>query len=92
MLRGWKSEIVGITSNTRTNIRWHKLIETFLGKHTQIQLHANIQSARANLSIYHRDGSLLPLPGADHKFLQIYFMGDPLEIGQRSRFNTGIKR
>ena len=32
-----KSEIAGITSNTRTNIkfgtRWHKAIETFLGKY-----------------------------------------------------------
>ena len=26
--------------------------------------------------IYHRAGSLLPLPNADHKFLQIYFMGN----------------
>lgn len=26
--------------------------------------------------IYHRTGSLLPLPDADHEFLQIYFIGD----------------
>jgi len=43
--------------------------------------------------IYHRAGSLLPLPDADHKFLQIYFMGNADEqIDQRCRFNTGTKR
>ena len=43
--------------------------------------------------IYHRAGSLLPLPNADHKFLQIYFMGTTDEqIDQRCRFNTGTKR
>jgi len=43
--------------------------------------------------IYHRAGSLLPLPDADHKFLQIYFMGNTDEqIDHHSRFNTGIKR
>ena len=43
--------------------------------------------------IYHRAGSLLPLPDADHKFLQIYFMGNTDEqIDQRCRFNTNTKR
>ena len=35
--------------------------------------------------IYHRAGSLLPLPDADHKFLQVYFMGNTDEqTDQRS--------
>ncbi|XP_028967653.1 uncharacterized protein LOC114828293 [Galendromus occidentalis] len=43
--------------------------------------------------VYHRAGSLLPLPGADHQFLQIYFMGDTNEqIDQRRRFNSGTIR
>ena len=43
--------------------------------------------------IYHRAGSLLPLPDEDHQFLQIYFMGNTDEqIDQRCRFNTGTKR
>jgi hypothetical protein len=43
--------------------------------------------------IYHRAGSLLPLPNADQKFLQIYFIGNTDEqINQRCRFNTGTRR
>ena len=43
--------------------------------------------------IYHRAGSLLPLPDADHTFLQIYFMGNTDDqIDQRCKFNTGTKR
>ena len=72
MLSGWKSEIAEITSNTRTNIkfgiRWHKPIETFLGKYNYMP------TFKVQWQIYHRAGSLLQLPDADHKFLQIYFM------------------
>ncbi|XP_024874095.1 uncharacterized protein LOC112456045, partial [Temnothorax curvispinosus] len=40
--------------------------------------------------IYHRAGSLLPMPDADYKFLQIYFMGTSDEqVHQRCRFNSG---
>ncbi|CAG5115735.1 unnamed protein product, partial [Candidula unifasciata] len=43
--------------------------------------------------IYHRAGSLLPLPDADYKFLQIYFMGNiDQQINQRCRFNKGTQR
>lgn len=43
--------------------------------------------------IYHRTGSLLPMPDAEHKFLQIYFMGNTDDqIDQRCRYNTGTKR
>jgi len=43
--------------------------------------------------ISHSARSLLPLPNADHKFLQIYFMENTDErIDQRCRFNTGTKR
>lgn len=43
--------------------------------------------------LYHRIGSLLPLPDEDSKFLQIYFMGDDeKETNQRCSINQGMKR
>ncbi|XP_059160882.1 uncharacterized protein LOC131944344 [Physella acuta] len=43
--------------------------------------------------IYHRVGSLLPLEDADHKFLQIYFMGSPAEqVKKRCLFNTSTNQ
>lgn len=43
--------------------------------------------------MYHRAGSLLPVPDEDYKFLQIYFMGDANDqVDQRCRFNTGTRR
>jgi len=87
----WKSEIAGITSNTRTNIKFrirlHKPIEIFLGKYNYMPIF------KVPGQIYNRAGSLLPLPDADHQFLQIYFIGNTDEqINQRSKFNNGIKR
>ena len=43
---------------------WYQVAQANRNTSWQIQLHANIQSARGNL----------PLPDADHKFLQIYFI------------------
>lgn len=43
--------------------------------------------------IYHRIGSLLPLPGKDSKFLQIYFMGNnESEVNQRQTICRETKR
>lgn len=43
--------------------------------------------------IYHRIGSLLPLPDVESKFLQIYFIGDKeSEISQRCAVSQGTKR
>ena len=43
--------------------------------------------------IYHRVGSLLPVPDAEHKFLQIYFMGDDdVQVDQRCNAIPGTKR
>ncbi|GFU56507.1 helitron_like_N domain-containing protein [Trichonephila clavipes] len=43
--------------------------------------------------IYHHAGSLLPLPDADHKFLQIYFMANSDEqIEQHCHYNAGTRR
>lgn len=43
--------------------------------------------------IYHRAGSLLPLSNSQHKFLQIYFMGDEIEqINQRCSINSETRR
>ncbi|GFW42251.1 helitron_like_N domain-containing protein [Trichonephila clavipes] len=48
---------------------------------------------RVQGQIYHHAASLLPLPDADHKFLQIYFMANSDEqIEQRCHYNAGTRR
>ncbi|GFX05065.1 ATP-dependent DNA helicase [Trichonephila clavipes] len=48
---------------------------------------------RVQGQIYHHAGSLLPLPDADHKFLQIYFMANSDEqIEQHCHYNAGTRR
>ncbi|XP_055312023.1 uncharacterized protein LOC129574268 [Sitodiplosis mosellana] len=43
--------------------------------------------------IYHRAGSLLPSSDGEHKFLQIYFMGNEIEqVNQRCSISTGTRR
>lgn len=43
--------------------------------------------------IYHRAGSLLPLPDSDHQFLQLYFIGNSNdEVNQPCAINTNTKR
>lgn len=43
--------------------------------------------------IYHQAGSLLPYPDADHKFLQIYFIGDEnRELDQRCAIVLNTRR
>jgi hypothetical protein len=43
--------------------------------------------------IHHRTGSLQPLEDAQHKFIQIYFMGNMEEqLDQRQTINTAMKR
>ncbi|XP_054727316.1 uncharacterized protein LOC129236994 [Anastrepha obliqua] len=43
--------------------------------------------------IYHRVGSLLPLPEQNHKFLQIYFVGNTeTEIDLRCAISHNIRR
>ena len=43
--------------------------------------------------IYHRTGSLLPTSDSDHKFLQIYFIGDlEKQVDQRCAHNNLVKR
>lgn len=43
--------------------------------------------------VYHSAGSLLPMPDADHKYSQIYFMGDAEEqVDQRRTYNTNTRR
>ncbi|KAI8430260.1 hypothetical protein MSG28_000594 [Choristoneura fumiferana] len=53
-----------------------------------INLEAQIQG-----QIYHLLGALLPLPDADHQFLQIYFMGNhDAEVDRRCAHNPTVKR
>lgn len=43
--------------------------------------------------IYHRTGSLLPLPDSNYNLLQIYFMGDSAnQVDQRCAHNNSVKR
>lgn len=43
--------------------------------------------------VYHRAGSLLPLPDAQFQFLQIYFIGNAEdEVNQRCTINTSVRR
>lgn len=43
--------------------------------------------------IYHRIGSLFPAENEQHKFLQVYFMGDEeLEANRRCQFIQGVER
>ncbi|GFV20166.1 uncharacterized protein TNCV_4194641 [Trichonephila clavipes] len=43
--------------------------------------------------IYHKAGSLLPFKDSDHKFLQMYFIGDDKdEIDARYRIHTSLRR
>ena len=43
--------------------------------------------------LYHRAGSLLPLPENEYKFLQIYFMGhNDIQIDQRCTIHNEVKR
>lgn len=43
--------------------------------------------------IYHKVGSLLPIPDETPKFLQVYFMGDEqLEVDQRCANIAGLRR
>ena len=43
--------------------------------------------------IYHKAGSLLPFPDDQHKFLQMYFIGDSNnQLNARCGISTGIKR
>lgn len=43
--------------------------------------------------IYHQAGSLLPLPDADHQFLQIYFIGnDEDEANRRCQISSSVRR
>ncbi|VDM92855.1 unnamed protein product [Onchocerca ochengi] len=43
--------------------------------------------------IYHKAGSLLPLPDGEHKFLQMYFIGDSNdELNARCGIHTDIER
>lgn len=43
--------------------------------------------------IHHRIGSLLPIEDAQHKFIQIYFMGNvEYQLDQRETINTAMRR
>ncbi|GFU51179.1 ATP-dependent DNA helicase [Trichonephila clavipes] len=47
---------------------------------------------RVQGQIYHHAGSLLPLPDADHMFLQIYFMANSDEQIEQRCHNAGTRR
>lgn len=43
--------------------------------------------------VYHRIGSLFPANNEQHKFLQVYFMGDEdMEVNRRCEFIQGVEQ
>lgn len=60
---------------------------------TKIVQHNFMPTFKIQGQVYHCIGSLLPVPDVEHKFLQIYFMGDDdLQIDQRCSYNQGTRR
>ncbi|XP_034140491.1 uncharacterized protein LOC117591365 [Drosophila guanche] len=58
-----------------------------------IEEHRNNPTFKIQGQIYHRIESLQPIEDAQHKFLQIYFMGNmEKQLDRRQRINTATKR
>ncbi|GBP20084.1 hypothetical protein EVAR_13856_1 [Eumeta japonica] len=57
------------------------------------QLKRIMQVENKRLESINGNGSLLPVPDSDYKFLQIYFMGDSArQVDQRCAHNNSVKR
>lgn len=70
------------SSHTQTHLRGSSIKNLSLTSAFQIQG-----------QIHHRAGALLPPVNADHKFLQIYFLGNSdAEINQRCAISRAVKR
>ncbi|KIH68829.1 hypothetical protein ANCDUO_00836 [Ancylostoma duodenale] len=66
---------------------------TFFGTTATMQKSGYMPTFKVKGQIYHRVGSLLPLPNENHKFLQIYFMGDEeQQVNQRCGNTAGTRR
>ena len=64
---------------------------TSFGATREVQEAGFMPTFKVQGQIYHLAGSLLPLPNDEHRFLQIYFMGDErLEAWQRCRIFGGL--
>ncbi|XP_044729175.1 uncharacterized protein LOC123292526 [Chrysoperla carnea] len=61
---------------------------------TEEEHEARLQNQRTRMrQIYHKIGSLLPMSNEDHKFLQVYFIGnEEQEIDQRCTNFNGLRR
>ncbi|XP_075451755.1 uncharacterized protein LOC142492724 [Ascaphus truei] len=66
---------------------------TSFGATSVIKQHGFQSTFKVQGQVYHRAGSLLPLPNENPKFLQIYFMGDEeQEADQRCHYIPNIRR
>ena len=66
---------------------------TSFGASSIVQEHGFMPTFKVQGQIYHKAGSLLPLPDENPKFLQVYFMGDEkLEADQRCANITGVRQ
>ncbi|XP_044592065.1 uncharacterized protein LOC123270186 [Cotesia glomerata] len=76
-----------MTNNDNSIIVFHSIFNIVSNKNfvsTSLQIQGQI---------YHLLEALLPLPGADYQFLQIYFMGNSdAEVDQRCAHNPTVKR
>lgn len=62
-------------------------------KNSDLTSYYILQTIQIQGQIYHRAGSLLPFPDADHQFLQIYFIGDAnRELDRRCQIASSAKR
>jgi hypothetical protein len=92
-----KSLVSGVTSQSKhflANIRRYNSCFQMTSFGAKEIVHENFMPTfKVQGQIYHRAGSLLPVPDADHQFLQIYFMENTDEqIDQRCRFHAGSER
>lgn len=66
---------------------------TSFGVHGHVSRDEFMPTFRIQGQIYHKIGSLLPLPDEEPKFLQIYFMGDSdAQINRRCNIFSGVLR
>ena len=66
---------------------------TSFGASSIVQEHGFMPTFKVQDQIYHKAGSLLPLPDENPKFLQVYFMRDEkLEADQRYANISGVRQ
>ena len=92
-----ESLISGVTDRSKhflRNIRRYNACfqMTSFGATNEVSKAGFMPTFKVQGQVYHRVGSLLPLPNEDHRFLQIYFMGnEQKEANQRCNTIHGLR-